>query len=283
MTDTSRLSERIVGYKAIVLGYSIFLIGLALVILPPTLGAIVAVTSILQVLGVALMPVGMISLVNEYFIRRDVVKQLSSLFDDFLIGHMDDLIRVSQGVAKVFDANPTAEVNASLDRAEREVFFFNGWIPDIEGLQHGLRTAISKRLDIKFLLLAPDSQVTTSRAAEIGGPRPHDQHYYTQIDLDNLVRLIDSAGGAPYVEIRLYDEMLMAPIYATETEMYVGWFYKARRAVAGPTVRIDGASAPLYVAMRESFVRTWNSPTTSHYYPEVPGDGAKPISAKPRE
>jgi hypothetical protein len=261
------LSERIVAYKAVIVGYTIFIFGVCLIVLPKALGAPDAATNVMQVLGVALVPTGMISLVNEYFLRRDVVGQMSSLFDDFLVGHMDDLVRASQSLGTIYDANPTVRVCEAFAKAEQEILLFNGWIPDFEGLQHGLRSAIQRNVSVKVLLLNPDSSLTASRAAEIGINKPEEQHFYTSIDLDSMVRFFEQAGGHQCVEIRLFDELPVAPVYATEDEMYIGWFYKARRAVAGPVVRVNGASAPLYAVMKESFFKVWDSAHTTISYP----------------
>jgi hypothetical protein len=266
-----RAGNGVLAYKVAIIGYTIFLAGIGLIIIPRLLSVSSDVQTITEALGTALVPSGIISLVTEHFLRRDVAEQMSSLFDDYILGHMEELYRSSQNIARLHDANPTAEISEAFSNAKLEILLFNGWIPDFEGLQRGLRAAIQKGVKVKVLLLHPESKLTAQRASEIGIQKAERQSVYTSIDLDNLSRFMEDAGGRSCVEIRLYDELMVAPIYATESEMYIGWFYKARRAVAGPVVRISSANVSLYAAMRDSFFRVWDSNAAVVFYP---GSGA---------
>ena len=264
---TSSIADRLVAYKVAIIGYSIFVAGVALILLPYVWNPRPEFQTILQVLGAALVPSGVISLITEHFLRRDLMNQMSSLFDNFLLEHLEELYRTSQSIATLHDANPTAAVSSAIADAQREVILFNGWIPDFEGIQRGLRAAIQRQVSVRILLLNPDSHLSAFRAYEIGLPNPETQRYYTRIDLDNMVRFIEEAGGRSCVSIRLFDELLVAPVYATDSEMFAGWFYKARRAVAGPVVRVGGPSTPLYAAMKDSFERVWQNGSTVEVYP----------------
>lgn len=255
------------AYKVTIIGYTIFGLGIALIISRNFLRSYPELGSVLQVLGAALVPSGVISLVTEYFIRKDVMDQMADFFDGFLLGHLDDIHLAGQGIGFIHDSNPTAEICQEFSRARRQILMYNGWIPDIEGLHRGLREAIQRNVGVNILLLNPESKLSSMRAAEIGLANPERQRDYTAIDLENLTEFIDRVGGRQCVEIRLFDELTVAPIYATEEKMYVGWFYKARRAVTGPVVKVHGANAPLSIAMRESFSHVWNNKDTVKYYP----------------
>lgn len=272
---TGGIAQRMIVYKTTMISYTVAIVGIVLVVSKEWLTSAPGLGTVLQVLGVALVPAGIISIVTEHFLRRDLMTQMALLFDDFLLGRVEDIQRTSQSVGVVHDSNPTAEICEAFAKAGKQILIYNGWVPDFEGLHRGLREAVQRNVEVKILLLNPDSPLCTLRAAEIGLPNPAMQRDYTAIDLDNMARFIEQIGGSGCVEIRLFDELPLAPIYATEEKMYVGWFYKARRAVTGPVIRVHGYNSPLHTAMRESFDRVWNNDKSTTYYPKALLPGGK--------
>lgn len=275
------LINRVVKYKVAVIGFGIVVLGTLMVVIPPLAKAPDQVQRSLEVLGAGLLPAGVISLITEYLLRRDIMSQMSTLFVEYLGEHLEDLyFEHGQLNARVHEQNPTPEICAAFGEATKHIVLFNGWIPDFDGLHQGLRKAIQGGAKVRVLLANPRSTYLLTRAAEIGINDPKQQPSYVQINLDDICKFIDSINAGASVEVRLYDELLIAPVYATENEMYAGWFYKGRKAVTGPVVRVRGATSPLYTIMMESFTRVWNSSKTVVYYPfSAPQRAATTVAA----
>lgn len=261
--------EKLHLYRVIIIGYSLFVLGILVFLTPFIIDLTNGQEAFLRVLGTAFLSGGLISLINEHFLRHSMIDEMSERFDAFLSDNIDDLYRRRPPRAFLYERNPTQKICDAIERAQHSVLLLNNWIPDFDGLHRGLKVAIRKGVEIRILLLNPDSQFTRIRGSEIGGPDPTLLESYIRLELHNIVEFLneDENKGSACVKVWLFDELPGLPLYATESEMFIGWYFKGKRAVTCPTIRIKGKQLPLYREMEATFNRMWQAHTTSRFYP----------------
>lgn len=255
--------RQLTNYRVVVVGYTLFVVGGILLALPEFVAFSGA--DVLQVFGAALVPTGLISLINEHFLRRSVIDEVTEKFEGFLADHMDTLFERRGNTADLFQECPTQDIALSLSGARKEVVLLNNWIPNFDGLHRGIRDALSRGARVRILMMNPKSPYIEKRGRELGLEDPWLLGSYIDLDLASMNDFFRDSRGAGSVEVRLFDEMPPIPVYASEDEMYIGWFFKGKRAVTCPVVKIRGNASPLFKEIMATFEWLWDRHSTKEY------------------
>ena len=85
--------ERLHLYRVIIIGYSLFVLGLLFFLAPFIIDLTNGQEAFLRVLGTAFLSGGLISLINEHFLRHSMIDEMTERFDVFLSDNIDDLYR----------------------------------------------------------------------------------------------------------------------------------------------------------------------------------------------
>lgn len=255
-------------YKNIIIGYSLFLAGLMMVLLPSYLHLTPAWDERFTILGTALLPTGLIGLINEYFLKRDLVRGVQAELETFLQENSERVSTALSRRAVICDANPTEGIAHAFSEAHESILLLNNWMPDFDGLKRGIQDALSRRVKIKILLMDPQCKFAVTRATEIGMARPAEIAAFLQVELDNICSFLQQ-GGAETAELRVFDSMPAMPAYATESEVFIGWYFKGKRAIACPVIHVRGRRSPLREELQRSFDLVWSQPGTRRIYPET--------------
>jgi len=264
--DDHGFVERLNAYKVLIIGYTLFLLGGGFIVFPYFLSLSPSLEGVFNTIGVALLPTGLISLVNEYFLRRSMMSEMTKQFDLFLDDNIKQIYDQKVSNASIYESNPTEKVCNSFRQSNEQIFLLNNWIPDFDGLRQGLRVALSNDVKIRILLMNPKSDFSTIRGSEIGFEDPHMLQSYMRLDLDEIVEFLEEYDNMNRAEIRLFDELPAMPVYATEKDMYVGWYFKGERAVTCPVIKVSHRKLSVYKEIKDSFDYMWehNNTVTFH-------------------
>src|ERR1700757_5541750 len=98
-------------YKSIIIGYSLILIGFILIILPFIIQFNEIAKYLIETIGTALIPSGLISLINDYALSKDFSKEVREQLDEFISTNLDTIIDKQINKAIVLESNPTLEIS----------------------------------------------------------------------------------------------------------------------------------------------------------------------------
>lgn len=257
--------SRIYLYKTIIVGYSLFLGGVVLILAPTFFNISPQWGDRATILGVALMPTGLVSLVNEYFLKNDLLRGLRKELEIFLEENLEGVYAALSRRAMVCDTNPTAAICQAFSNANEEILLLNNWIPDFDGLKQGLSEALSRNVKVRILMISPESPFAVARAREIGMSQPDQVAGFLQVELDNICDFL-RRNEALSAEVRVFDKMPAMPSYATETEIFIGWYFKGKRAVSCPSVHVRGRRTALRKEFVRNFDELWADDNTKQVY-----------------
>lgn len=257
-------------YKTIIVGYSLIFFGAILITFPFFYPCGVTTKFLIQTIGTALVPAGLISLINDYLLKKDFSKELNEQLDDFITKNLDKILEQQIVRAHVYESNPTSEIASTFLFAKENIFLLNNWIPDFDGLRVGLKSVIAKKIQVRILLMNPDSKFASIRAREIGLVNENELSALMRVEIHNIIEFFEKNNASNYLQIRLFDGMPAMPVYATEDVMYIGWFFRAKRAVSCPVIRVGNRLSPLYKEAAYTFENLWNDQNTLPHYPPPP-------------
>lgn len=148
-------------------------------------------------LGIALVPVGLIALVYEIFLRRNFLTEMRNEFSEAFYFHFESFDQITKaGLVRIHKTFPTNNVAEAFSTTNK-IRILQTWIPDVVSLFGHLERNREKlkeniNFEIKILMLELDSEFAKVRSKELGFS---EQSVSKQIDicLDWLARFAKKA------------------------------------------------------------------------------------------
>jgi transcriptional regulator with XRE-family HTH domain len=155
--------------------------------------------------------------------------------------------------ARVWPELP-ALVDQLLARSSREIVIWQSWLPTDIRFRESMAAALARGSAPRILVTDPAVPALIERAAGMGLHRPAD---YLAANLAGVLAQLGSIPGvAPEAVVRLADALPMAPLYATEESIVMGWYFPGRPSTVQPHVEASARSA-LAVAVLAAFEDAW--------------------------
>ena len=209
-------------------------------------------------LGIALVPVGLIALAYELFLRQEFLGEMKLELSESLASHFDQFDRLRRaGVHDVVDTFPTTEVAKQMGGAEN-IRIVQTWIPDIITLLKPIVSALKRGAKARIVLLDPDSELASYRAKSLRYMDGTMASNNIRANLAEISRAAHVANVADRLEVRLFDALPIACIHAYDNEAVVGFFWQGIPAISGPQLVISRADSPLMATLDEHFENLWN-------------------------
>lgn len=256
-TDSSRENSS----RTTIILLSLFLLGLALLIVPKLVG--ISETGfwghLLRDLGIAAVPLSAIALIYEHILREAIMNEMREKLGHTIRTHFEVVERVARaGLIDALPEFPTTRVADGFGEA-KSIRILQTWIPDAITLLRPLQIACMRGAKVRILLLDPESPIAPKRALELGYSQPNATADNVNANLQEIRRFCTANGLLDHVEVRLYDALPVIAVHAIDDLIYVGTFWRKMPSINGPQLVARG-SASFYVrAISQHFEDLWES------------------------
>jgi hypothetical protein len=221
----------------------------------------------LNLLGIALVPSGVISLIYEYMLRETFLREMRSQLLDSLQSEFSPLFAIKDaGIQALHDEFPADDIVEGISNAQIYIKIFTTWIPIIEKIERPFLNAAKRGCKIKILILNPDSPFAKSRSNDLGFAS--DTYVQGQINngLDELVRYCSQNHILGKVDIRLYDSTPTLFFIAYDDTFIFCPYFKNKMGIHTWQIEVKGVNSFLVKSLTEHFDAIWK---TAEPYPRL--------------
>lgn len=266
-------------YRAISLSVilSMILIGLVLIIIPELLGwshnelRSVLITDI----GFAGLIAGVVGSGYEFATRGAFLEEVERALEDVVGRRYEELDKVrASGLRTIYKEKFYAGVEEKLRDAKTSIRILQTWSGEFNSLGSPLKQAAERGVDIRILLLKPDSVVARRRGVDLGhGEEAVKEFINNDLAVLGTLHRRLSKKMKENIEVRLYETTPVIAIYASDDTNIVGIYWYERHSQEGPQLevvgRLESASDDPYLSnvVNEHFEAIWESAAEYKWVP----------------
>lgn len=255
-----KMLNKINLYKTIIIGYSFFIIGIALIIISTVTGIPVSAKEILRILGTALLPASLISLTTEHYLRKTFIREMQEKIATAINSEFETIFNLKKiGISDAFSKMPESIVANLFSLASKKIKIIQTWIPDLIQLEKHFIDAIKNGAEIDFLILDPDSIHSNCRSIELGYFNKSDARESINGTLKEISRFFSENNSIDKVKVRIFDETPSIPMYFCDDVVITGWFWKKQMCIHGPHLKIQGEKTVLFREMNNYYEKVWEN------------------------
>jgi hypothetical protein len=168
------------------------------------------------------------------------------------------------GVTKVHPRFSEDAYLRYVESARDEVTILNTWIPNLHRLEQSLSEAIiNRRVDVRILLLFPNSGVAQLRDEALRGVRDPALQENVKEGVERclsileviLKRIGDDRSG--HLQVRVYNSLPSISVYRADTTYFVSMFLHGQLAIDSPQFEINGQDTILGNAVQHELDTLW--------------------------
>ena len=167
-------------------------------------------------------------------------------------GLMDD--------AKIWPSFPYERICHKMAAARAQIRILVTWLPDIAPLIMGITHAVHNNASVEIMIQHPRSDALKDRLTTLGITDPNYAYYHAVKLLTDLEGLRNSAHSKQ-IAVRTCDVTPLGQLYATEQNIWFGFFWPDRYSLQGPQVEFSTRRSHLGRAVSEYFEKLWHSAT----------------------
>lgn len=176
---------------------------------------------------------------------REILDQLDieALSRKLSESHYGGVVRIHES----FGEQVQKAFNEHIGAARKQVAILQTWAPNLEKFEDSLRAAVDRGVEVRVLLLFPDSELATWRDRALSAIRdPALDHNVSAGVHRNLCVLQEIAKDAGrerrrYISVRIYNSMPSVAVYKADEHYFASEFVHGRLAIDSPQREVDGA------------------------------------------
>jgi hypothetical protein len=211
----------------------------------------------LKELGIALVPVGLVGLAYELFIRQEFLNEVKLELSNSLSTYFEQFDRLRRaGVSDVYDSFPTTTIAERFESAD-SIRILQTWIPDIITLINPIMKSLQRGGRARILLLHPDSALSIYRAKSLQYVDGEMASMNIRSNLAEIARAARAIKVEDQLEVRLYDALPIACVHGYGDEAVIGFFWQGIPAISAPQLLISRSDSKMMTIVTGHFENLW--------------------------
>jgi Domain of unknown function (DUF5919) len=248
--------------KSAIASLVIAFVGVMLIFLPTTLGADKALSEFLNLLGIALVPSGLVSFIYDYALRQTFLQEMRSQLIESMRSEFSQLFEIRDaGIQAIHHEYPTDRLIKGLSKAQVHIRILVIWIPDLIRIEQSFSDAVKHGCKIQILLLHPKSDFAKYRSRDLG---TNDNYTSMEIlaNLLELSRFCRENNITEKIEIKLYKDATPTVFFIGYDDTFIfGSFLQHKMGIHTNQIEVKGTNSPFVNALNDHFEAIWNTAT----------------------